>query len=258
MVQLHNESSPQPELAYLGPEGTYSHQAAYELCGDSVRYEPRSSIRDLGVSITDPNRTARFAFIPLENSTFGSVVETYDILRHPALGKTAFIRGEQILSVRHCLIALPGTKIEDITSVSSHEQALGQCTEYVRRVLPNATKVPVTSTAFAAKSLLEHADDVVYNRAAISAAICAKLYGLVILEEGIQDGEANQTRFLLFHDSADEPLPLDIRPPLQYRSLLRIQLDDICKPHPAGSYLILPSPRPCQDCFGPSSHDNAN
>jgi prephenate dehydratase len=53
-------------------------------------------------------------------------VETYDILRDPALGKTAFIRGEQILSVRHCLIALSGTKIEDITSVSSHEQVISR------------------------------------------------------------------------------------------------------------------------------------
>jgi len=227
MVALIDRSSPLPELAYLGPEGTYSHEAAYELCGGSVRYEPTCSIKDLGDAMTGPHRAARFALIPLENSTFGSVAETYDVLRNPAIGKTVFIRGEIILPVRHCLVGLEGTDIRDITYVSSHQQALGQCAGYIRRKLPNAVQIPVSSTALAAKSLLRHMGDNIYNHAAISSAICAKLYeGLTVLEEGIQDGEANQTRFLLLHDSANEPLPLDSPPKLQHRSILRIQLDD--------------------------------
>ncbi len=72
--------------------------------------------------MTEPNRTTRFALIPLENSTFGSVAETYDVLRNPAIGKTVFIRGETILPVRHCLLGLDGTSVEDIAHVSSHQQ----------------------------------------------------------------------------------------------------------------------------------------
>ena len=70
----------------------------------------------------ETHRTTRFALIPLENSTFGSVAETFDVLKDPALGKTVFIRGEHILPVRHCLIGLEGTDIREITQVSSHEQ----------------------------------------------------------------------------------------------------------------------------------------
>ena len=81
-----------------------------------MRYSPRSTIKEL---VPDDDA---FSVLPLENSTFGTVTDTYNTLRDPRLGKTAFVRGEHVLAIRHCLITLPGVRMQDVTRVSSHEQ----------------------------------------------------------------------------------------------------------------------------------------
>jgi prephenate dehydratase len=69
------------------------------------------------------DESAALALLPLENSTYGSVVETYDVLRDSRLGSKAFVRSEHVLAIQHSLVVLQGTRMEDITRVLSHEQA---------------------------------------------------------------------------------------------------------------------------------------
>jgi prephenate dehydratase len=153
----------------------------------------------------DLSPSSPLAVIPQENSIFGTVVETYDLLRSPDMGVDKFVRGEIALEVQHCLIARRGVELSNITKVLSHEQvtlflfsphvvcnfailqALGQCSQYLGKNLPHAALVKTTSTAEAAKCLLSPE----YNSvecAAICSTVCVAVFdGLQILAEGIQN-----------------------------------------------------------------------
>lgn len=118
--------------------------------------------------------------VPQENSTFGSVIETCNALRgsHPG-----FVRGEVLLKIDHCLLVRKGVKLDEIRKVMSHEQALGQCQEFLATHLPLATLEKSTSTAAAARALLDNPPEC----AAICSQICATLFqGLEVLHQGIQ------------------------------------------------------------------------
>jgi len=211
-----------PTIAYLGPEGTYTHQAAHDVCGSDVQYVAKGSIREVFGALDE---SVTLALVPLENSTYGSVVETYDTFRDPRMGSKVFVRSEHVLAIQHCLIALPGTRMEEITRIISHEQALGQCGEFIRTKLPKAKKVSVASTALAAKSLLEEFDGTHKTSAAICSAVCITVYpGLEILSRSIQDGPANQTRFLLLYTRRLDPLPLTKPLDLYLSALIRVQV----------------------------------
>jgi prephenate dehydratase len=149
------------------------------------------------------------ALLPQENSIFGIVTETYDLLRSSELGESKWIRGAVTLSVQHCLLVRRGKTIRDIKSVLSHEQALGQCSQFLATHLPAARLVKVSSTAAAAEAVSTQADD---DDAADSAAICSKiclqLFGnLEMLQEGIQDSHHNFTRFYILANHPSSPLP---------------------------------------------------
>ncbi|KAJ6546461.1 Prephenate dehydratase-domain-containing protein [Mycena vulgaris] len=120
-------------VAFLGPLGTYSHQAAYDHFGSSVEYHESGTITDVFDAVASKATDA--GVVPQENSIFGSVIETYDALRR---GNVGAVQGEIVLEVQHCLLARRGVKREDIRSIKSHEQALGQCRGFLAQNFPAA------------------------------------------------------------------------------------------------------------------------
>lgn len=131
---------------------------------------------------------AELGVVPVENSYAGSINETSDLLRSFQL----YVRGEVILPVHHCLLALPGQRVEDIRRVYSHPQALAQCSEFIRRHRLEA--VAEADTAGSARLISERG---MRGAAAIASRRAAGIYGLEVLVEGIEDRPDNQTRFFV-------------------------------------------------------------
>ncbi|KAF9229393.1 PDT-domain-containing protein [Gyrodon lividus] len=215
--------SEKPKLAFLGPLGTYSHQAAHECFKESVEYLAQPTIADVQQTLS---ADVPFGIIPQENSINGSVVETYNLLRTPAVGRESFVRGYTVLAIQHSLVVRQGVKIEDIENVLSHEQALGQCRTWLAEHLPTASLVPMDSTASAAEKLLSAEPGGLDSRkcAAICSSVVVTIYeGLEVLQEGIQDGEENFTRFYVLSHGLDVALPAAVVLPTQNMALLRLQ-----------------------------------
>ncbi|KAI4528846.1 PDT-domain-containing protein [Schizophyllum commune Loenen D] len=188
-----------PTVAYLGPSGTYSHQAAYERFGPNVAYVEQRTITDVFNAVASKGA---IGVVPQENTIFGAVVETYDALA--ARMEQVFVRGIVTLAVQHCLLAKTGTRLEDIDTVVSHEQALGQCREFLRTRLPKARLVGAPSTAAAARDVLAGPS----TSAAIGSKLCAMTFpGLSVLRQSIQAESNNFTRFYTITRESEIPLP---------------------------------------------------
>ncbi|GAB4498671.1 MAG: prephenate dehydratase [Anaerolineales bacterium] len=172
------------KIAFQGEPGAYSEQAVFNYFGD-VETVPCESFDVMFDSVVSGK--SDLALAPIENSLAGSIHQNYDLL----LRHNLHIVGEYFLRVRHCLIAMPGVKKEDIKKAISHPQALGQCAAYLRNHGIKAEQA--YDTAGSVKMLMESgAKDV----AAIASRRAAELYGMQILEEGIEDNAENYTRFL--------------------------------------------------------------
>ncbi len=172
------------KVSFQGEPGAYSEQAVFNYFG-SVETVPCESFDAMFDAVVSGKSDAALA--PIENSLAGSIHQNYDLL----LRHDLHIVGEYLLRVRHCLIAMPGVKKEGIKKAISHPQALGQCAGYLRNggIKPEQ----VYDTAGSVKMLKESgARDV----AAIASKRAAELYGMQILEEGIEDNPENYTRFL--------------------------------------------------------------
>lgn len=181
------------KVAFQGEPGAYSEQAVYGYLG-AVEAVPCESFDDVFAAVTDGQ--VESGLIPIENSLAGSIHQNYDhLLRHQL-----WIVGEYFLRVHHCLIAIPGVQKSDIKKVISHPQALGQCAGYTRKM--GVKPEPVFDTAGSVKMLRESGDR---TTAAIASRRAAELYGMNILEEGIEDDPENYTRFLEITTSAVTP-----------------------------------------------------
>ena len=130
----------------------------------------------------------KFGVLPIENSSNGSVRKVYQLLQEHDLSVVRSTR----LCIRHELLALPGVKLEDITEIYSHEQAIGQCSQFLSG-LKDVKVIPCANTAVAAKMVAERGDR---HAAAISSHPCAALYGLECVNGKIQDSDNNYTRFI--------------------------------------------------------------
>ena len=130
----------------------------------------------------------KFGVLPIENSSNGSVRAVYQLLQEHDLSVVRSTR----LCIRHELLALPGTRLEDITEIYSHEQAIGQCSKFLGG-LKDVKVVPCGNTAAAAKLVAESGNP---HAAAISSHPCAALYGLECVNGSIQDSDNNYTRFI--------------------------------------------------------------
>lgn len=170
-------------VAYQGEPGAYSEEGASVLF-PSAEWVPLSSIRKVFESV-EVGRTD-YGLVPVDNSQAGSINETYDLLLKHGLHLVA----ETIVRVDHCLVALPGTAMDDLREVVSHPQAVAQCEEFVSTL---DVKVRAEyDTAGAAKRI---ADEKLDTTGAIASRRAADLYGLVVIAERIQTYSDNYTRF---------------------------------------------------------------
>ncbi len=182
------------KIAYLGPEGTWTHQAAIKKFGHSVGYSPQVNISDVFDQVA--RRTASYGVVPIENSTEGAVSHTLDLFVESPLHICAQI----LLRIEHCLIsAVPR---EEIKTLYSHPQALAQCRGWIARSFPHADLVEVSSTAKAAQCAKENASQ---GAAALGGPLAAEMHGLNLLEKSIQDRATNTTRFLVIGEKTCPP-----------------------------------------------------
>ncbi|GAB4503166.1 MAG: prephenate dehydratase [Anaerolineales bacterium] len=180
-------------VAFQGEAGAYSEEAGYGYF-ESPEMVPHETFEEVFQSVASGNCQA--GLIPIENSLAGSIHQNYDLL----LRHNLFITGEYLLRVRHCLITFPGTRIEDIQRVISHPQALGQCAGYLRKL--GVKTEPVYDTAGSVKLLQARGE---HSAAAIASRRAAEIYGMQILQEGIEDNTENYTRFLVVQPQATDP-----------------------------------------------------
>jgi chorismate mutase/prephenate dehydratase len=173
-------------IAYLGPEGTFTHAAADRHFGEAASKRSLPSIDEVFAEV-EAGR-ARFGVVPVENSTEGAVTITQECLMDTSLT----ILAEVIIPIEHNLLLHPQATLQDITRIVSHRQSLAQCRHWLKANLPALPTVEVASNAEAAR--LAAADPVT---AAIAGERAAMLYGLQIASRRIQDKSNNSTRFLV-------------------------------------------------------------
>lgn len=171
-------------VAYLGPEATYTHQAAQKNFGSSLNYLALPSVPDVFTAVR--RGEADYGVVPVENSTQGTVISTLDMLVESELTIVAQI----YLEIAHCLISQ--SPLERIRSVHSKDNALGQCRQWLARMLPGVDLVEAASTAASVE--LAAKDPTV---AAIASSIAAEVYGVPIIQENVMDKTDNVTRFLV-------------------------------------------------------------
>lgn len=171
-------------VSYLGPEGSFSHQAAAAIFGGSAELVPLRNLEEVFGAVADGSVSK--GVVPIENSTEGSVARVLEIMADSDVR----ITGEHFENVNHFLLSKTG-KTGGIKKVASHPQALGQCGKWISSNLPDAEQVEASSTAAAAA--MAAADPSV---AAIAAAYSASIYGLRAAAENIEDNPLNATRFV--------------------------------------------------------------
>lgn len=192
LVDHQNERTAQEtvSVAYQGTEGAFSHQAAFR------HFEERYAQVDCyGYDTFQQAAQAvekgemDYAILPIENTTAGSINETYDILGEGKL----HIVGEEAIRIIHCLLAIEDVPLERIRRILSHPQALAQCSRFLSKM--HRCKVEsYLDTAMAAKKVVEDGD---LSQAAIAGSYAAQLYGLRILERDIANQSENFTRFVI-------------------------------------------------------------
>ena len=173
-------------VVFQGAEGAYSQMAMLQYFGEDVDAFHVDTFRDAMVALEEGS--AAFAVLPIENSTAGTVAQIYDLLAE----FENYIVGEQILKIEHCLMALPGTGIDEIKTVYSHPQSLMQSARYLGE--HSWQQVSMQNNAFAARKVLEDNDP---TQAAVASEQAAKIYGLEVLEKGINSSASNSTRFII-------------------------------------------------------------
>ena len=172
------------EIAYLGPEATYTHQAALSKFGVSLDFRAMKTIPDVFAEVERGD--ADYGVIPIENSTEGAVFHSMDMLAESDL----YICSQIYLPIRHCLIS--NSPLAEIKEVRSKDQALGQCREWLHTHLSGVPLVDVVSTSEAVRYSKTHG-----GVAAVASELSAQHYGVKIQVRDIQDRDDNVTRFLV-------------------------------------------------------------
>ncbi len=182
------------KVAYQGAPGAYSEAAIFEIFGKQAQAIPCETFEQVFQKVESDE--AQRGMLPIENSVTGSLHRNYDLLLEHQL----VIVGEYPLRVRHCLIGLPDAELKDIHKVISHPQGIAQCEKYLRSL--NVQTEAVYDTAGSVKMVKESGDR---SLAAIASNWAAQIYGMKILQEGIEDNPANYTRFLVLGREPIQP-----------------------------------------------------
>ncbi|HZD59641.1 MAG TPA: prephenate dehydratase [Anaerolineae bacterium] len=177
------------KIGFLGPWGTYTQEALTKLLPiseeDLVPYTTEADV----IKAVERGEVGK-GMVAIENSIEGSVNATLDVLAFEA---NLFIEKEIVIPIHHSLMARPGVKLEEVKTVISHPQALAQCRQYLSEKLSHAKLEVASSNAGAAKIVSEKGGKL----AAIGPSLAAEIYGLDVLDTGIEDFDDNQTRFVL-------------------------------------------------------------
>lgn len=181
------------QVAYLGPEGTYTQNAAYKQFGHAVSTVPMPTIQDVFKKVE--SGSAHYGLVPIENSTEGVVTHTLDTFMSTSLS----ICGEVDMPIHHNLANKTGN-IEDVTRIYAHQQSIAQCQKWILNHLPAIDCVPVSSNAEAARLASE--DETV---AAICGLSAVEVFDLSVCEANIEDMSDNTTRFLVIGREAVAP-----------------------------------------------------
>jgi len=175
-------------IAYLGPEGSFSHAAAMLKFGQSVEYEPLADITSVFSEVSKGH--SDLGVVPIENSTGGGVIETLDTL----IESDVMICAEVLLAIHHNLLA--NCALQEIEKVYSKPEIFAQCRNWLSATFKEARTIAVASSSVAAKMASEEP-----HAAAIGSTVAAELYNLKIVCENIEDISNNVTRFLVISRS---------------------------------------------------------
>ncbi len=186
-IEVDTLDKEKARVVFPGAEGAYTQEAMLEFFGKDVNCFHVDTFRDAMIAIDEGS--ADYAVLPIENSTAGIVNEIYDML----VEFENYIVGEQIIRIEHCLMAVPGTKIDEIRTVYSHPQSLMQSSRYLQEHA-SWKQISMNNNAFAARKVAEDMDGA---QAAIASAHAAETYGLEILEKGVNRSSTNSTRFIV-------------------------------------------------------------
>lgn len=182
------------KIAFQGERGAYSEEAAIQYFNQDIEFIPCRDISTV-FNVVEAG-IADYGVVPVENSIEGSVNETYDLLLSTGLR----VSGEVYLKVTHCMIAHPDADPRNIKKVISHPQALAQCRIYL--MSKNLEPIPSYDTAGSVRKILE---EKMLDTAAIASERAANIYGMKILDRGIEDYGRNYTRFLILGREDAEP-----------------------------------------------------
>ncbi|MGD2142672.1 MAG: prephenate dehydratase [Candidatus Bathyarchaeota archaeon] len=186
------------KIAFQGERGAYSEEAIIKHWGTTVVPFPRQYLPDVFDSVEEGK--ADLGLVPVENSIEGSIVRTFDLLNE----RTLKAQGETVLRIEHCLIANPRVQQREIVKVYSHPQALGQSRKYLER--KGLEPVSAYDTAGSVRYIKEKE---LMDAAAIASARAAQVYGMQILDRGIETHKENFTRFLIIGRDSPNPTSND-------------------------------------------------
>ena len=187
-------------IGYQGVSGAFS-ETAVKMLFEGREYEDRGYSDFISLLADTESGAVDYAVIPVENTTTGIIARTYDHLKNYDI----HIVGEAVVPIRECLIANPGSKIEDIKEVYSHPEALSQCQELFTRY-PNMTPHAHEDTALSVSYIRDTGDP---TKAALASELAAETYGMEILLPDVQDNNVNMTRFLCVTARDEKPEDAD-------------------------------------------------
>jgi prephenate dehydratase len=181
------------KVAFQGERGAFSEIAAIKYFRKNLSFSPSFAFDEVFNKIK--KGTVKYGVVPIENSLYGSVYETYDLLSNYSFQ----IIGECNLQIRHNLLAKKRLKLNEIKEIYSHPQALGQCSKFLKKAI-HSKIIPSYDTAGSAKFINENNLPI----AAIASKEAAEIYNLKILHRNIQNNSENYTRFLILGKLPDK------------------------------------------------------